>query len=637
MMFRPKKYFVGDFETTVYDGQSNTEVWASALVELGTEDVKIYHTIDDTFDFLEKLGANSVIYYHNLKFDGSFWMNFLLRNEKYTYAVVAENNTYRLLDYDEMPRYSYSPLISDRGQWYSIVIKFAKHTVQIRDSLKLLPFSVEKIGKSFATKHKKLDMVYTGYRYAGCNITEDEKRYIANDVLVVKEALELMIFRGHNKTTIGSCCLAEYKKIIGRREFDKIFPPLTEVEIDNTNHDFGADNWDRYIRNSYRGGWCYLVPEKAGQVKHNGLTYDVNSLYPSMMHSVSGNYYPIGQPSPFVGHPPDWLKLPNYYYFCRIRCSFDVKSNKLPFIQIKHNLLYRGTENLTTSKIFYNGQYFDSYERDGEIYPAIVELTLSCTDLELFFEHYNVDNLQYLDGVYFRTDIGIFDEYIDKYMQIKMDSKGAERELAKLYLNNLYGKLAANNNSSFKICYLENGILKYKNVSENNKKAGYIPVGAAITSYARRFTITHAQANYYGADSPGFIYADTDSIHCDLDETNILRIEVDAVKLCCWKLECKWDEAIFTRQKTYIEHVIADEPYYDIKCAGMQKRSKELFIRSLNGDLGDPKTDDFESLKFLRKPHTLNDFAVGLTVPGRLKPKQIEGGIVLLDDTYTMR
>ena len=33
-MARPKKvkYLVGDFETTVYEGQKNTEVWASAIV-----------------------------------------------------------------------------------------------------------------------------------------------------------------------------------------------------------------------------------------------------------------------------------------------------------------------------------------------------------------------------------------------------------------------------------------------------------------------------------------------------------------------------------------------------------------------------------------------------------------------------
>ena len=40
-MNRTTRTFMCDFETTVYDGQKDTEVWASALVELYTEDVLI--------------------------------------------------------------------------------------------------------------------------------------------------------------------------------------------------------------------------------------------------------------------------------------------------------------------------------------------------------------------------------------------------------------------------------------------------------------------------------------------------------------------------------------------------------------------------------------------------------------------
>ena len=43
MRKRQSRVFVGDFETTVYKGQVNTEVWASASVEMGTEDVNIFH------------------------------------------------------------------------------------------------------------------------------------------------------------------------------------------------------------------------------------------------------------------------------------------------------------------------------------------------------------------------------------------------------------------------------------------------------------------------------------------------------------------------------------------------------------------------------------------------------------------
>ena len=129
----------------------------------------------------------------------------------------------------------------------------------------------------------------------------------------------------------------------------------------------------------------------------------------------------------------------------------------------------------------------------------------------------------------------------------------AKRELAKLFLNNLYGKMASNTDSSFKYAYTkEDKTVGFVTIEEHDKKPGYIPVGSAITSYARCFTIRAAQANYHGVNKPGFCYADTDSIHCDLPPEKIVGIRVDPVNFCCWKLESQWDVAIFTRQKTYI-------------------------------------------------------------------------------------
>ena len=51
MKTRKSRYFACDFETTVYKGQVNTEVWASASVELFSEDVHIFHSIDEQFQY----------------------------------------------------------------------------------------------------------------------------------------------------------------------------------------------------------------------------------------------------------------------------------------------------------------------------------------------------------------------------------------------------------------------------------------------------------------------------------------------------------------------------------------------------------------------------------------------------------
>lgn len=662
MKQREYRYFMGDFETTVYKGQVNTEVWASALVELFSDKVTILHSIAETFDYLVSLNCNVVVYYHNLKFDGAFWLSYLLVDKKFTqaYDKIGDKETdVKWKQQFKMFNKTFKYSISDRGMWYSIIVKVKNHFIEIRDSLKLLPFSVKRIGESFGTKHKKLDMEYTGFRYAGCEITKEEQEYIANDVLVVKEALEIMFKQGHNKLTIGSCCLEEYKKICRssleiQLDYAEMFPNLYDFKIDKQEHKY--DNAGDWLRKSYRGGWCYLVKGKENKIKTNGTTADVNSLYPSMMSSKSGNKYPIGLPKFWTGNfIPDQALKENMYYFVRIKTRFYIKDNYLPFIQIKGDLKYKGTESLETSDVYNheNGDYFPYYiDKDGNIQQAKVELTLTMSDYQLIKEHYELVDFEIIDGCYFYSMVGIFDEYINKYAKIKKESKGALRELAKLFLNNLYGKMASSTDSSFKIAYVKDDkSIGFMQVVENEKKPGYIAIGSAITSYSRNFTIRAAQKNYYGAEKRGFIYADTDSIHCDLLPQEIKGIEVDDKEFCCWKLESCWDKAIFTRQKTYIEHVTHEnlipleesKQYNNIKCAGMPKKCKDLFEISMQGtaDVNENWSDEEKEFLFDKnnKPivRDYSDFKVGLKVPDKLRPIRIRGGVLLVNTTYEMR
>lgn len=648
MKIKKFKYFACDFETTVYKGQLHTEVWASASVELNTEDVKIFHSIEEQFNYFKSLNCNVCGYYHNLKFDGAFWLSFLLVDLgfKQAYKDKMENGLcVEWLPEKEMLNNTFKYSISEMGQFYYIIIKVNNHIIELRDSLKLLPFSLKAIGESFKTKHKKLEMEYTGFRYSGCNISENEKKYISNDVLVLKEALEFMFIEGHKELTIGACCLSEYKRLITKSVYENLFPDLCDVTLSEKHKYQNADEW---IRKSYKGGWCYLVKGKENKVFTNGTTADVNSLYPSVMSSESGNRYPVGKPTFWYGdYIPEEALKGNKYYFIRIKTRFYLKKGFLPFIQIKGNHLYKSNVCLETSDIFdEQTQEYYKYYRNGvtnEIVDTRVELTLTMTDFKLIQEHYNLVDCEIVDGCYFNAKIGIFDCYIEKYKKIKIESTGARRTLSKLFLNNLYGKMATNTDSSFKVAYVKDDkSIGFYSVTEHNKKAGYIPCGSAITSYARNFTIRIAQKNFYGANNNGFIYADTDSIHCDLPPEKIKGVKVHPTNFCCWKLESCWDKGIFVRQKTYIEHIIKEdlkevEPFYNVRCAGMPKRCKDLFIKSVTGfDVLKEKLTEDEK-EFLKVKRDITDFKVGLKVPSKLLPKRIRGGILLIDTTYEMR
>ena len=664
-----EKYFVGDFETTVYEGQDHTEVWASAIVEMYTEDVKIHHSIAETLQYLKDLCCNVCVYYHNLKFDGYFWIWYLM-NAGYEQASyhTGDKNAYPGRDMafvkekKKMHKNSFKYNISALGQWYSITIKAGRHIIELRDSLKLLPFSVRKIGKDFKTKHQKLDMEYEGFRYSGCWISPEEWNYIANDVLVVKEALEVMFNEGHNKLTIASCCMSEYKNKnfpYDRKLFDTFFPDLSKLTLPEQ---CASKNVDEYIRKAYKGGWCYVVKGKERRLQHNGVTVDVNSLYPSMLHSMSGNYYPVGRPKfsdnrDFIkSHINRWCQSNDYYFFIRLKCRFYLKKGMLPTVQIKNNSLYDPTEWLITSDVYdpVTGHYTKYTELLGGVIENRVELTLTKTDYILFLEHYDIRDMEFLDAAVFDTQIGLFDNYIDKYAEIKLKSTGARRQIAKLFLNSLYGRFAISDDSTFKYAYMrEDESVGFYAVEAHDKQVLYIPIGAAVTSYARNFTIRAAQMNFHGINKPGFIYSDTDSLHIDLPADKLKGIEVHDTAFCCWKVEASWDEGYFVRQKTYAEHVIAEDlkpiekPYYNLKAAGMPDTCKELFKMSMQGksdadwrqELGDKwdKMHEKERDFVLEQKRSIEDFDLGLSVPGKLMPKSIKGGVLLVSTTFEMR
>lgn len=649
MNTRKYRVFVCDTETVVYEGQTETSAWANAFVELFADDssCEIHHSLAETWTRLFQINGNILIYYHNLKFDGSFWLDFLIRQLGMEQAIRKDLETGQeyFLEPPKMPPNSVSYSISDRGQWYRIIVKVDGRTIEFRDSLKLLPFSVAQIAKAFCKNRRKLDMEYKGKRYPGCAITDKEKEYITSDALIPKEALELMYEEGHNKLTIGSCCLSEFKKtfLMGIDEYKATMPDLTKEDAAPWTL---YKNADSYIRESYRGGWCYLKKGCANKVFYDGVTADVNSEYPFVMHSMSGNKYPYGKPAWFKGDIPDKAKGENFFYFVRIKTRFKLKKGKLPFVTFPGNFLYPPHEQLETSDYYdYKaGKYYDHLVReDGSVYQMRPEMVLSEIDYKLLKEHYVLYDTEVLDGCYFYARTGLFDEYIDHYKSIKETSTGAKRNLAKLYLNNLYGKLAANCCSSFKVVYFdENEVMKFRTIERWDKQAGYIPIGAAVTAYARYWVITHAQDNY-----ENFIYADTDSIHCCCAKEDLVNIETHKTKLGAWDIEKEWDRAIFVRQKTYIE---IERGEWEVKCAGMPDRCKWLFryscredgveLKEIDGDDWIVKDDD-KKVKiednmrwFLEDERQLEDFKVGLIVPGKLMTKRIKGGTILVDSDY---
>ena len=193
--------FTADFETTT--DPNDCRVWAYAICEIGNVDNFIYgNNIEDFIKFCENKNENYEIYFHNLKFDGEFIFSYLLNNG---YQVIKSKN--------EKQDKTFTTLISDTGQFYSIEIYFkiidGKHVnkVTIYDSLKILNFSVDKIAKDFNLPIQKLELDYKEKREINHKLTENEINYIKNDVEIMARALEYLFNENLTKITIGSDAL----------------------------------------------------------------------------------------------------------------------------------------------------------------------------------------------------------------------------------------------------------------------------------------------------------------------------------------------------------------------------------------------------------------------------------------------
>ena len=506
--------YVADFETTTK--LEDCRVWAYAITQIDdpTEYVNIGNSLDDFMEECEML-SESVIYFHNLKFDSQFIFNWLFRNN---YTWIADKKF--------KDTKTFTTLISDLGMFYCFEIYFivnATQTVKVKfiDSLKVLPFKVSEIAKCFNLPISKLEIDYDEEREVGHILTPIENEYVKNDVLIVAKALSILKSQGMTKMTQGSNALNDFKKIIGKDDFKHLFP---------------APAYDEFIRKSYKGGFTYAEPLFQSCDNGEGIVLDVNSLYPFVMYNRK---LPFGTGIYYSGN----YENDNLYdlYVQRINVIFELKENMLPTIQLKHTSGFSPTEYVTSS----NNEW--------------VELTLTSIDYELFKEHYNILVLEEIDGWKFRSTDTMFKDYIDKWIKIKIESgktgNKAMRTLAKLMLNALYGKFAVNPKVGGKRPIFVDNMVKYAVLPYEDRDPLYIPVGTFITAWARDWTIRNAQKmKEKSAKYPKgrFMYADTDSMHL-LGKEKPDDILIDDFELGAWKIESEFDRSRYLRAKCYIE------------------------------------------------------------------------------------
>lgn len=559
-----RRSYTADFETTT--DPNDCRVWAVATCEIDDSCDNIEHgtSVEWFIEWCER-NAQCNVYFHNLAFDGAFIMDWLERNG---WLWVPDRKS--------VCDHSYTTVISDANQVYCIELYFTPvFHVKILDSLKIIPLSVAAMAKAYNLPILKGSIDYTAPREVGHELTDEEIAYIDNDVRIVAMVLSHFLKEGLNKMTAGSNALSDYRSGMGgKKGFRRWFPALSDEE-------------DEFIRGAYRGGFTYVAPRYQGRRLGEGIVFDVNSLYPSVMYGCSGERLPYGIPERFEGVPKPTEAFD--LWVAQVTCSFRLRDEHIPCIQLKGNFRFSQTEYLERS--------------DGE-----VTFTVTSVDWELIRQQYHVYDVRWHGGYLFRSANFLFKEYIDHWVGVKnqatIDGNGGMRQIAKLMLNSLYGKFATRTTVYSRRPMLVNDVLRYVDLPPTHRDPVYLPVGVFVTAWARYKTIRAAQSVY-----DRFVYADTDSIH--LLGTDVPDgLDVDDVRLGAWKHESTFHKAKFLRAKCYIEYEEgSDRP--TVHVAGMPSN--------------------------VHSRVNIDNFQVGAEYFGKLYTHRVRGGIVLVPGDMQIR
>ncbi len=560
----------GDLAATVRTGR--VRVWSWAIAELHSD--RIHHGTDIA-RYVEKAGElGGIHWFHNLRFDGAFLDAYL--QDRHPYGLGMESGQWQRR---YVPRAAFGALISDTGAHYARYVHLPDgNRFEVRDSLKKFPATdIKRLSDMFGAPVAKGEIDYELERPHGYQPTADEWEYIDADVIILKTALTFAKDAGATGLTVGGDALTEYRRTMEHGKFRTIFPLLDR-------------DTDEFIRRAYRGGWTYVNPKYQGRVLDEpGEVYDVNSMYPAVMRQSS---YPYGEP---VRLAPGQLELDGYpHTIYGALLDARIRPGRLPMIQVKRDARYNPVEYLTEA--------------------MAVEWFGTEVDWRLLHEQYDVTVHEWIGGVAFRGQLGLFDRYIDKWMQVKTEADrvmlaekaagrvgsdaynaaAGRRAQAKFALNNLWGRFAINPLRAGRLPGIsDEGTPLYTLTPQEYDEPCYTPVGVWTTSYGRDRVIRAAQS--FG---DRFLAADTDS--CHVLGLGAAGLDVDSTRLGAWKLESEFDKATYLRAKAYAERIGGE---VEAHVAGLPRK--------------------------LLKSVSVEDVRIGAKFSGKLVPRRVPGGVIL--------
>ena len=280
-------------------------------------------------------------------------------------------------------------------------------------------------------------------------------------------------------------------------------------------------------------------------------------------------------------------------------------------------------------------------------------LTLTNVDITTLSEWYDIDidssNAEYWS---FKSNVGLFRSYIDKYMEMKKKeaAEGRKGKLvytwSKLMMNGLYGRFGLNTEGeNCELVYDEEiKDLTWKRTPANIDVENYLPYSMFITAHARRRLL-----DYVRECGPENV------IHCDTDSVIHYGGKVSGIEygdeLGQWSIECEPKQIWEGGFKRYVE-VVTDEidsiNSLKIAAAGIanQKTDSGLPIGMWIEIWDDPEIICSNKLlgnreykiksEWLRKLYIQEGLNPDCVNTMKLVPKSVNGGAILVERQHKL-
>lgn len=289
------------------------------------------------------------------------------------------------------------------------------------------------------------------------------------------------------------------------------------------------------LHEAYIGG--FMVAKEGAYGK--AVDVDCNSMYPSILRN---EWLPWGLPEPYDGVYERDDDMPLHCDELTFRA--ELKPDGYPFL-LDDRSVY-GLNRLTSTR--------------GYITRVLTDI-----DQKLLYENYEVSVYRRVRGWKFRQSKGFFRSFVDEWGKLKQHETGEKRQMAKLIMNALVGKMASLPKGAVMLPMSKDGITLDWDIAQregSNLKTDFLPVPVWVNAYARRKLMDICHAN-----SDRLLYANTDG--CILSDWEPVRsCEIHPTELGKWKIAARYEKLTILGMNRY--QGWKDDGGVDICMAGSQ-------------------------------------------------------------------